>query len=162
HCDPRLHTRCLSSRTDRSPSGAYRPQMSAHRLHHIFEDELMLERLHAHREWANQRIIEWILALPQPDEYCNKMISHILLAEANLLRRIHGEPPRDIWQILAPGELNDLREANNAGWREVLQTDLSRIIRYTLANGMEMELVAADMATHVCTHGVYHRGQIAA
>ena len=122
----------------------------------------MLERLHAHREWANQRVFDWILALPEPDEYCLKMFSHILLAEDNVLRRMHGEIPHDSWQQLTAEELKSLGEASNAAWRKELQTDLSRVIRYRLLDGTETESVAADLATHICTHGVYHRGQIAA
>ncbi len=122
----------------------------------------MLERLHAHREWANQRILGWFFALPQPEEYCLKMLSHILLAEANVLRRIRGEIPGESWLRLAPEELNSLGEANNAEWREVLKSDLSRKIRYRLLDGTDTESLASDMATHICTHGVYHRGQIAA
>ncbi len=122
----------------------------------------MLERLHAHREWANQRILEWYFALPQPEEYCLKMISHILLGEETWLRRIHGEPNREVWQTLSAEDLRPLSEANNAGWRNVLKSDLSRRIRYRRLSDGESESTLADIATHLCTHGVYHRGQIAA
>src|SRR4051812_34802553 len=122
----------------------------------------MLERLHAHREWANQRILDWYFALPEPDEYCLKMLSHIMLAEETLLQRIGGEPVREVWQSLATDELKPLMEANNARWREMLRSDVSRKVRYRRLGGEESESVVADMATHVCTHGVYHRGQIAA
>lgn len=122
----------------------------------------MLKRLHAHRAWANQRIIDWYLALPQPDEYCLKMLSHILLAEETWLRRMRGEAGREVWQLLVVEELNTLREINDAGWRDALQTDLSRVVRYRRLNDVESESSLGDIATHVCTHGVYHRGQIAA
>ena len=122
----------------------------------------MLERLHAHREWANQQVMEWVFAQPNPDEYFLKMLSHILLAEETWLRRMRGEPAREVWQILPVEELNSLRATNDIGWREILKTDISRIVRYRRLNDVESESIVSDIATHVCTHGVYHRGQIAA
>jgi len=122
----------------------------------------MLEHLHAHREWANQRIIEWYLALQSPEEYCLKMLSHILLGEETWLRRIHGKPNREVWQTLSAEELKPLSDANNAAWREVLKSDLSRRVRYRRQSDGESESSLADIATHLCMHGTYHRGQIAA
>ena len=122
----------------------------------------MMERLNAHREWANHRVIEWYLALPQDEEYCLKMISHILLGEETWLRRLCGEVNREVWQSLPPEELNPLREANNAGWRKVLQSDLSRRVRYRRQTDGESESTVSDILTHVCMHAMYHRGQIAA
>ncbi|HAO98654.1 MAG TPA: hypothetical protein DCQ83_01270, partial [Fibrobacteres bacterium] len=122
----------------------------------------MLERLHDHREWANQQIIEWYLALPHAEEYCLKMISHILLSEEHWLARMRGVPGGEVWTILPPDELNARWSANNAAWREILRSDLSRVVRYTRFGGESCESVVSDIATHVCTHAVYHRGQIAA
>ena len=122
----------------------------------------MLEKLHAHREWANQLFIEWYLGLPQPEEYCLKMLSHILLAEEVWLLRLQAKPTREVWQPLPVGELKSLSEANNAEWRKVLKMDLSRNFRFRRFSGEESESNLGDIAIHVCTHGVYHRGQIAA
>ena len=121
----------------------------------------MLERLHAHREWANRLLIEWYLGLPQPEEYCLKMLSHILLAEKTWLLRLEAKPTPEVWEPLPAGELKPLSEANNEEWRKVLRMDLSRTFRYRRQTG-ESESTLADIATHVCTHGVYHRGQVAA
>ena len=122
----------------------------------------MLKRLHAHREWANQQVMEWVSALPNPDEYFFKMLSHILLAEETWLQRMRGEVTREVWQILSVKELNSLREKNDIGWCEILKTDISRRVRYRRLNDVESESIVSDIAMHVCTHGVYHRGQIAA
>ena len=128
----------------------------------------MLERLHAHREWANQRILDWVFALPHPDEYFLKMLSHILMAEGVWLCRIRGESNPDFsrkllaWETLSVEELKSRSAASNAGWQEVLQSDVSRTVRYFRFTGEACDSVVSDMATHVCTHGVYHRGQIAA
>jgi len=112
----------------------------------------MLERLHAHREWANQRILDWYLELPRPEEYCLKMLSHILLGEETWLRRIHGEPNREVWQTLRVEELKPLGEANNAGWRDVLRSDLSRRVHYRRLSDGESESTLADIAAHLCTN----------
>ena len=128
----------------------------------------MLVRLHAHREWANKRSIEWMPTLPEPDEYCHKMISHILLSEAMWLLRLHGGSDPEISRVITNWESFPLNElalrsvVNNSGWKNVLQSDLSRRVRFTRFAGEESESIVSDIATHVCTHGVYHRGQIAA
>ena len=42
------------------------------------------------------------------------------------------------------------------------QPNLSRRVRYRRLSDGESESALADIATHLCTHGMYHRGQIAA
>lgn len=126
----------------------------------------MLERLHAHREWGNKVVIDWYLALPQPEEYCLKMISHILMGEDIWLCRLRDAQSEFAqmmlrWECFPLERLKPLSEANNAGWREALKSDFSKVVRYHRFGGEASESVIADIATHVCTHAVYHRGQIA-
>src|SRR3546814_651605 len=99
----------------------------------------MLKRLHAHRAWANQRIIEWYLRLPQLDEYCLEMLSHILQAEEIWILRMEGKPTHDVWEPLPPGELARRSEANNAGWNMILESNLSVPFRYRRLDGEESE-----------------------
>jgi uncharacterized damage-inducible protein DinB len=122
----------------------------------------MFDRLDAHRDWANRRIVAWYLALPQPEEYCLKMLSHILLGEAVWLARLRGEPARGVWEVLSPEELDPLRRANTEGWNKVLASDMTRVFVYKRISGEECESVLADIFTHMCLHGTYHRGQISA
>jgi uncharacterized damage-inducible protein DinB len=123
----------------------------------------MLERLFAHRAWANARQIEWFSALPEPDEYCLKMLSHILLAEKAWLQRLAGgTADRDAWIPVSSGELQGLTRENESQWPAVLASDISRICDYRRFDGEAAQSQVSDILTHVCTHGMYHRGQVAA
>jgi uncharacterized damage-inducible protein DinB len=123
----------------------------------------MLDRLFTHRAWANARHIGWFLALPESDVYCLKMLSHILLAERAWLQRLGGSAAdRDTWETASAGELQGLMRENESRWPAVLATDHSRICKYRRLNGEPAENPVADILTHVCTHGMYHRGQVAA
>ena len=52
------------------------------------------------------------------------------------------------------------------GYREFLWSlepaALPRMIRYTNSTGQEFHTTVEDILLHVCMHGCYHRGQIAA
>ncbi len=122
----------------------------------------MLDRLNAHRAWANRLYVEWMAAMAVPDEYVLKMFSHVLRAEETWLVRLQGGIPENrIWTLVPPGEIDALRAANDGGMEEALAGDVSRVLRYDRFDGTPMESTAADVLTHVCTHGMYHRGQIA-
>ncbi len=123
----------------------------------------MLPRLNAHRAWANRRYAEWLASLPAPDEYCLKMFSHVLRAEEAWLARLRGETPENkVWTFVSPEEIDAFRAALDVGLEEALAGDLSRVLRYVRFDGTAMESTVADILAHVCTHGMYHRGQIAA
>lgn len=122
----------------------------------------VLDRLNAHRAWANRLVLDWHLALPAPEEYCHKMLSHVLAAEAVWLARIRGAKPGGPWDPFSAEELDPLRLANDAGWEEVLASDTDRVLDYRLVNGQGGRSSVADMILHVCAHGAYHRGQVAA
>jgi uncharacterized damage-inducible protein DinB len=126
----------------------------------------MLDRLNAHRAWANGLYVEWIQADEAREEYCVKMLSHVLRAEDTWLIRLRGEVPENkIWTLLSPEEMRPMRLANDAGWSAALSGawgDLDRVLRYRRLDGTEMESSIADIASHVFMHGMYHRGQIAA
>jgi uncharacterized damage-inducible protein DinB len=127
-----------------------------------------LNRLQAHRAWANRLVLDWYRGLPgsggepPPDPYCFKMLSHILMAEAVWLGRIRGVPAGGPWDVLPAEALEPLRLANEAGWEAVQASDTNRVLDYRLVNGREGRSSVADMILHVCAHGAYHRGQVAA
>jgi uncharacterized damage-inducible protein DinB len=126
----------------------------------------MLERLNAHRDWANGTMIDWHAAQAEPEPYCQKMLSHILLAEEVWLGRILEKPYRHPWAALLPvDEMRSMREAHRAGWERLLagaQGPLDRVISYRTFAGGDMSSSLIDSFLHVCSHGAYHRGQIAA
>jgi uncharacterized damage-inducible protein DinB len=126
----------------------------------------MLERLNAHRDWANSLLIDWQAGLADPEPYCHKMLSHVLLAEEVWLGRILDKPHRGPWAAILPvEEMRAMRAAHRSDWEKVLQGaggPLTRVFSYRRYNGDEASSSIADSFAHVCAHGAYHRGQIAA
>jgi uncharacterized damage-inducible protein DinB len=126
----------------------------------------MLQRLNAHRDWANGILIDWHVSLPEAEPYCHRMLSHILLAEEVWLGRILEKGHRSPWAALLPAEeMQAMRAAHRADWADVLAGaagPLERLITYRTFAGGDMVSSIADSFMHVCTHGVYHRGQVAA
>lgn len=123
----------------------------------------MLPRLNAHRAWANRLYVEWLTGLGEAEDYCLKMLSHVLRAEEAWIVRLRGEVPENkVWTVLSPAEMEPLRTANDAGMEAALSGDLSRSLRYHRFDGTASESTVADIAMHICTHGAYHRGQVAA
>jgi uncharacterized damage-inducible protein DinB len=122
----------------------------------------MLESLNAHRDWANELFLEWIAARPEPDAYCLKMLTHVLTAEAVWLGRLRGESPaKPAEDPLAPAVLAALQRDNSPRWKEAL-ADPARVVDYRTFAGAPVRSTVAEILTHVCMHGQYHRGQVAA
>ena len=132
--------------------------------------ETALERLNAHRNWANGLYVDWYLrleeGLPEGDAYCLKMLTHILLAEEAWLGRIRGTSYRNTWgPPLSSLELGSLPTMRQAAWEEILAGSagaLTEVIHYKRFDGTPDSSALVDIVTHACTHGMYHRGQIAA
>lgn len=143
----------------------------------------MLQRLNAHRAWANRLYLDWCLdwhrnlteapdtvrALPvvpvegSPEEYCVKLLSHVIRTEFVWLARLRGEAPGPvIWQTLPPRELDALSAQNDRAWLEIVDSDPARLLHYRRFNGDPCESTVSDIALHACQHGTYHRAQIAA
>ena len=129
-----------------------------------------LSRLNAHRAWANRLYVEWAVAqasspsfrASSDGEYCLKMFSHVLRVEAVWLMRLAGGVPENrIWESVPHENMESLRAANDSGLESALLGDLSRVARYESFGGVAMETSVADILTHACTHGMYHRGQVA-
>ena len=126
----------------------------------------MLARLNTHRAWANHVYLDWLAALTTPDDYCLKMLSHVLRAEEAWLTRLRGGTPENrVWDVSSREELEALRVLNDAALETFVNEEpqaLARVLRYTRFDGTPMESTVADILSHVCLHGVHHRAQIAA
>jgi uncharacterized damage-inducible protein DinB len=124
-----------------------------------------LERLNAHRDWANALYVEWFAGQTEFEPYCHKMFSHILLAEEVWLGRILERPHRGPWEcLLSPAEMESMHKQHKGDWEKVLGGGaglLERVFSYRRYNGVEASSSIVDAFTHVCTHGIYHRGQVA-
>lgn len=131
----------------------------------------MLERLNAHRAWANGLAFEWYRALPgdgipaegSPEAPCLQLLSHIVRTEVCWLERLRGATPAAvIWETLPAHELDVLRRENDVRFEAALRGEPGRIVAYRRFNGDACATSVSDILTHVCMHGMYHRGQVAA
>jgi uncharacterized damage-inducible protein DinB len=124
----------------------------------------MLERLTAHRDWANAQQLAWIAeAFPagEPDDYCLRMLTHILTSEAVWLGRLRGEaPPKPSGEPLPVVELTAMRLDHGPRFEAEL-ADPGRLVPYRNFAGVACESTTGEIVTHVCMHGQYHRGQVA-
>jgi uncharacterized damage-inducible protein DinB len=127
----------------------------------------MLDRLNAHRAWANRLYLDWYGALPNeaegaPSDECLKLLSHVIRTETIWLGRLRGETPAAvIWDTLPITALKELAADNDAGWLQVLASDLTRVVSYHRFNGDASVSTVSDITVHACLHGTYHRAQIA-
>ena len=126
----------------------------------------LLERLAAHLAWADDRALASLEVAPEPPAEALALLGHVLAAEHVWLRRIAGEPAVvPVWPSLRLAECRALAAKN----REELisriaatdDADLERPVRYVNSAGAEFTNTVADILTHVCLHGTYHRGQVA-
>ncbi|GMV99702.1 MAG: hypothetical protein AMXMBFR84_08410 [Candidatus Hydrogenedentota bacterium] len=112
--------------------------------------------------WANRTWLDFTFGGAANDEYLRKMISHVYLAEQIWFQRILGEPLRtDVFSVLTKEELDALSPRMEARYDEILDTDLSRVLKYTRLNGEPLESQIGDILHHLVTHGSHHRGQMA-
>ena len=125
-------------------------------------EQAYFRRLAAHDEWANQKLIAALRAIPSPPQRARDIMAHILGTEWTWLGRIHrSAPAMKVWpgiSLEACGqELPKLREA----WETLLPSmDLDSTYAYTNTKGEHFESNVRDTLTHVFLHSHYHRGQI--
>ncbi|TWT73473.1 DinB family protein [Posidoniimonas polymericola] len=116
--------------------------------------------------WANSRVIESLAATPAASDEALPLLAHLLAAEHIWFCRLTGRAAEhEVFPSLTLDACRRLANANTAGYAELLAqaTDdwLQSPVAYHNAAGLPFENRAADILTHVVTHGPYHRGQIA-
>jgi uncharacterized damage-inducible protein DinB len=126
----------------------------------------VLLNLVAHMRWADAMFADALDRDPSPTAEALGLFAHIASVEHLWYSRIHGETPAHaVWPALTVTESRGLA-AEHADLLEslVLASDdaaLSRTIHYRNSAGHEYENSIRDIVTHVATHGVHHRGQLA-
>jgi len=127
-----------------------------------------LVRLIEHLAWADGEIIQSLKERAAPPPRALQIISHVIAAEKVWLSRIAGRPGQapPIWPDLSLDECRSLGVDNAANLRRLVDPaeprQLERIISYANSRGEQFRTALEDILLHVCMHGSYHRGQIAA
>lgn len=124
-----------------------------------------LDKLFAHVEWANRRVLDALQTSPGSDPQALPYFAHVLGAEEVWISRIEGVPPKvAVWPSLTLEECHGLALSNIARFRRQLAQmrdgDLDRPIAYVNSAGAAFTSTLDDILIHVATHGAYHRGQI--
>ena len=125
-----------------------------------------LKKLLEHSEWADERVLDSLRAMPHPDQRALDLYAHVLGSEHNWLTRILQVAPREkIWPELTVERAAALAAENAASLRSFLESlpadQLQRKIPYKNSVGLAFESTIEDMLLHVVLHGCYHRGQVA-
>ncbi len=127
-----------------------------------------LARLLEHRLWANSTVIESLTAQRTIPQKAIAILSHLLAAEDVWLRRIRGSPESapPVWPDLSLPDCEGRCAVNEAAFRALLDSlddsGLRRDVSYVNSKGERFQNSIEDILIHVCMHGSYHRGQIAA
>jgi uncharacterized damage-inducible protein DinB len=133
-------------------------------------DSSQLRRLIAYNQWADERVLAAVEALP-PDElvrpreaYFNTLaanLRHIVGAQRIWLARWLGEAPRYDEPITAPWRqvFGDTHAALRAYVGGLSDADAERVVRYTDLRGNAREIALAQAITHLVNHGTAHRAE---
>jgi uncharacterized damage-inducible protein DinB len=124
-------------------------------------------KLFKHVAWADARVLQSLRAAHSVLKKDLDLYSHILGSEHVWLSRIKGVPAKvAVWPTLTLDEAERLAGENVAAFEGVISelTEESRgtPITYRNSAGDQFTSTLEDILTHVCLHGAYHRGQIAA
>lgn len=124
-------------------------------------------KLYQHLGWADTKVLESLRAAHSVLRRDLDLYSHILGSEHVWLCRIRGIPARvAVWPTFTLDEAERLAAENTAGFdeliSEVTEAGRERPITYRNSAGDQFTSTLEDILTHVCLHGAYHRGQIAA
>lgn len=136
----------------------------------------ILKQFAAYNEWANQRLLEVILALPEekqkaelPSSFTSlyKTVLHMWDAESAWWQRmklherliIPSETFNGSMADIANGLLNQSRQ-----WKEwvAAASDLSldHVFQYYNSKKEAVKMPVFQLLLHVFNHGTYHRGQL--
>jgi len=124
-------------------------------------------KLYRHLGWADERVLQSLRAAHSVLKKDLDLYSHILGSEHNWLSRIHGSAPKlAIWPHLTLDECERVGKENVTAFNALVSSLtpelLQKPVTYRNSAGEQFTSTLEDILTHVCLHGAYHRGQIAA
>jgi uncharacterized damage-inducible protein DinB len=133
--------------------------------------------LYRYNEWAHQRLLDAVAALPPEDltrdlggsfKTITDVESHVISTEWAWLERWTGVNPTQAPAWVDSGDMSQIV----AGLREVeakrsrffdglSDGDLNKTIQYRFMSGNPGAHTLQDLLVHLVNHSTYHRGQIA-
>jgi uncharacterized damage-inducible protein DinB len=126
----------------------------------------IMSRLIAHLAWADQLVLESLERATEPTPDTLELLAHVLGAEHVWMSRLLGRPVEfAVWPTLSKAECARLLERNRRELTEYVtartEQGLDEEVTYVNSAGRQFTSRADDMLLQICTHGAYHRGQIA-
>jgi uncharacterized damage-inducible protein DinB len=124
-----------------------------------------LRRLREHLAWADDAMLDALIAAPSWPEDAAREFAHVLGSEETWLARIEGRAPRcAIWPHADADSVRQLAFDVRVGYARHLDTlieaDLLRTVTYTNTAGISFETPVRDILHQVFLHAQYHRGKI--
>jgi uncharacterized damage-inducible protein DinB len=120
--------------------------------------------LFKYENWANARIIDAIVQLPEPDDKALELMSHILLVQMVWYSRIAGVAAPPVWEKKSLQQLKDMYTVNTKILIPFIEKQtkdtLNTIIDYKNTKGEKYSNTVTQILTHLFNHSTYHRGQI--
>ena len=128
---------------------------------------MYLERLAAHMKWADQKVLAVLRAADPVPLTALELYGHVLGAEAIWLARLEGRPSSvAVWPGLTVDQCGTLSTELAAGFERLMRDldddQFEQPIAYRTTSGDAFASLRSDILLHVCLHGAYHRGQVAA
>ncbi len=124
-------------------------------------------RLFTYDDWANGEALRSLQATPSAGTRAREVMAHIAATQWVWMDRLRTQAQRcPVWPgwtlEQSAAQLADLRPAWQTYIDHVGDADLAGKIFYTNTQGEKFTNTVEEILSHVCFHGVYHRGQIAA
>ena len=131
--------------------------------------------LFAYHRWANARLLDATAPLPA-DQFDRDLgnsfgsiratLAHVLGADWVWLSRWLGDAPTAFpdWDVSTHERLRERWRDIEARQKEFLdglaESDLDRVLTYSLMSGKTMSNPLTELFRHVVNHATYHRGQV--
>lgn len=124
-------------------------------------------RLFAYDGWANQEVLAGLRAARTPLPRALKLMAHIFAAERGWLERLEQKPQTlRAWPEFTAEDCERQAAELSALWKTYLagssEAELARPVTYQNSKGESWSSRKDDILTHVITHSIHHRGQVAA
>lgn len=125
-----------------------------------------LRKLIDHLEWADERVLDSLRAMPHIDQRALDLYAHVLGTEHVWVSRILQRAPREkVWPDITLDRASVIAAENASELRGILDRysaeELQQKIAYKNSAGVAFESTIEDILLQVVLHGCYHRGQVA-
>jgi len=122
-------------------------------------------KIFRHMKWSDMRILNLMEETKISKGKVVELISHIVIAEDIVYKRISNEfYENQFWNLLSIEECKKIVEQTSPKFmqyiRSLPENDFQKKISYKNSKGIDYTTSVEDLLTHVAFHGVYHRGQI--